>query len=75
MKEKKSMSLLNVLLNALAALVWTANCAVLTAYTRHAPPSVLLGLDILCAVIWWAAFAAALIRWRRGRREQEKDEP
>ena len=60
----------NVALNALAALVWTANCAVLAAYTRQDPPAVLLGLDVLCAVIWWAAFAAALIRWRRGRRDR-----
>ena len=70
MEEKKSISLLNVLLNALAALVWTANCAVLAVYTRHDPPSLLLGLDVLCAAIWWTAFAAALIRWRRGRRER-----
>ena len=66
MEEKKSISLLNVLLNALAALVWTANCAVLAVYTRHDPPS----MDVLCAAIWWTAFAAALIRWRRGRRER-----
>ena len=72
MEEKKSISLLNVLLNALAALVWTANCVVLVVY--NSPAELLLGLDILCAVIWWAAFAAALIRWRRGRREQEADE-
>ena len=62
----------NVVLNALAALVWTANCVVLVVYNN--PAEFLLGLDILCAVIWWAAFAAALIRWRRGRREQETDE-
>ena len=72
MEEKKSISLLNVLLNALAALVWTANCVVLVVY--NSPAELLLGLDILCAVIWWAAFAAALIRWRRGRRERETDE-
>ena len=72
MQQKKLASLLNVLLNALAALVWTANCVVLVVYNN--PAEFLLGLDILCAVIWWAAFAAALIRWRRGRREQEADE-
>ena len=52
MEEKKSISLLNVLLNALAALVWTANCVVLVVYNN--PAEFLLGLDILCAVIWWA---------------------
>ena len=72
MQQKKPASLLNVLLNALAALVWTANCVVLMVCSTTA--EFLLGLDILCAVIWWAAFAAALIRWRRGRREQETDE-
>ena len=72
MKQKKPVTLLNVLLNALAALVWTANCAVQMVY--NTPAEFLLGLGILCAVIWWAAFAAALIRWRRGRREQETDE-
>ena len=64
--------LLNVLLNALAALVWTANCAVLMVY--NTPAEFLLGLDILCAVIWWISFTVALIRWRRGRRERETDE-
>ena len=72
MQQKKPASLLNVLLNAAAALVWTANCVVLMVYNN--PAEFLLGLDILSAVIWWAAFAAALIRWRRGRRERETDE-
>ena len=72
MKQKKPVTLLNVLLNALAALVWTANCAVLMVY--NTPAEFLLGLDILCAVIWWISFTVALIRWRRGRREQETDE-
>ena len=62
----------NVVLNALAALVWTANCVVLMVYNN--PVEFLLGLDILCAVIWWISFTVALIRWRRGRREQETDE-
>ena len=72
MQQKKSASLLNVLLNALAALVWTANCVVLMVCSTTA--EFLLGLDILCAVIWWISFAAALVRWRRGRREQVTDE-
>ena len=36
MKQKKPVTLLNVLLNALAALVWTANCAVLMVYNTPA---------------------------------------
>ena len=72
MQQKKPASLLNVLLNALAALVWTANCVVLVVYNN--PAEFLLGLDILCAVIWWISFTVALIRWRRGRRERETDE-
>ena len=70
MRHKKPASLLNVLLNALAALVWTANCVVLMVYNN--PVEFLLGLDILCAVIWWAAFAVALFRWRRGQTEREE---
>ena len=72
MKQKKPVTLLNVLLNALAALVWTANCAVLMVY--NTPAEFLLGLDILCAVIWWLSFPLTMIRWRCGGREREPDE-
>ena len=70
--QRKSIRWYNLVLNALAALVWTANCVVLMVY--NTPAEFLLGLDILCAVIWWISFTVALIRWRRGRRERETDE-
>ena len=70
--QRKSIRWYNLVLNALAALVWTANCVVLMVY--NTPAEFLLGLDILCAVIWWISFTVALIRWRRGRSERETDE-
>ena len=67
-QQKKPASLLNVLLNALAALVWTANCVILALSEElSALPGPLLALDVVCAAVWWVAFAASLFRFRRQR--------
>ena len=68
-REKSAPKWYNVALDAAAALVWTANCAALIAYGQDntEPLKVLLALDLLCALIWWISFAAALTRWRRAR--------
>ena len=69
--ERKSSTMLNVLLNAAAAIVWTIHCMILVGYTRYdKPPEIILVLDIACAVIWWVAFAAALVRYRTGKRDK-----
>ena len=68
-REKSPPKWYNVALDAAAALVWTANCAVLIAYGQDdtEPLRVLLALDLLCALIWWISLAAALTRRRRAR--------
>ena len=67
-QQKKPASLLNVLINALAALVWTANCVILALSEElSALPGLLLALDVVCAAAWWVAFAASLFRFRRQR--------
>lgn len=69
--NKKSATLLNVLLNAAAAIVWTIHCVILAGYTRHnKPPEIILVLDIICAIIWWTAFAVSLVRYRKGKHDK-----
>ena len=66
--NQKTTTLLNVNLNAAAAIVWTINCIILAGYTRYnGPPEIILVLDIVCAIIWWVAFAVALVRYRKGK--------
>lgn len=69
--NKKPVGLLNVLLNAAAAIVWTINCVVLVLYTRgNEPPAITLVLDIICAIIWWVAFAVVLVRYYKGKHNE-----
>lgn len=70
-KPARLSSLWNVILNAAAAIVWTVHSVVLIVYTRdNEPPEIILFLDIICAMIWWIAFAAALIRYRGDRQNK-----
>lgn len=69
--NRKTTTLLNVLFNAAAAIVWTINCTILARYTRYnRPPEVIQVLDIVCAIIWWVAFAVALVRYRKGKHDK-----
>ena len=69
--NRKPATLFNVILNAAAAIIWTINCVVLAVYSRQNESlRILLVLDIVCAVIWWVAFAVALVRYRKGRQDQ-----
>ena len=69
--NQKTTTLLNVNLNAAAAIVWTINCIILAGYTRYnGPPEIILVLDIVCAIIWWVAFAVVLVRYRKGKQDQ-----
>ena len=69
--NRKPATLFNVILNAAAAIIWTIYCFVLAVYSRQDESlRILLVLDIVCAVIWWVAFAVALVRCRKGRQDQ-----
>lgn len=69
--NKKPVGLLNVLLYAAAAIVWTINCVVLVLYTRgNEPPEITLVLDIICAILWWVAFAVVLVRYCKGKHNE-----
>ena len=65
--NQKTTTLLNVILNAAAAIVWTINC-ILAGY--NGSPEIILVLDITCAIIWWVVFAVALIRYRKGKHDK-----
>ena len=72
--RKKLLRLLSLGVTGAAAVVWTVNCVILAVYTRHAPPpEFLLPLNILCAVLFWAAFLIRLwlLLRRRGEKPQE----
>ena len=72
--KRESVKLYSLILLAAAAAVWTANCIVLAVFQRQAAGlKVLLALDVICAVIWWIAFAVNLLRYRRGRQEAGED--
>ena len=66
--NQKTTTLLNVILNAAAAIVWTINCIILAGY--NGSPEIILVLDITCAIIWWVVFAVALIRYRKGKHDK-----
>ena len=69
--KKKTITWLNVVLNAIAAIVWSANCLILIIYTRYnKPPEIILLLDLLCAMIWWVSFAVLLIRYLNSKKDQ-----
>ena len=69
--NQKTTTLLNVILEAAVAIVWTINCMILTGYTRcNGSPEIILALDIVCAIIWWVGFAAALVRYRKGKHDK-----
>ena len=69
--NQKTTTLLNVILNAAAAIVWTINCIILAGYTRYnGPHEIILVLDIVCAIIWWVAFAVALVCYRKGQHDK-----
>lgn len=72
--NQKTTTLLNVILNAVAAIVWTIHCMILAGYIRYNGTSeiilMLLVLDIVCAIIWWVAFAVVLVRYRKGKQDQ-----
>ena len=69
--KKKPITWLNVVLNAIAAIVWSANCLILIIYTRYnKPPEIILLLDLLCAMIWWVSFAVSLIRYLNSKKDR-----
>lgn len=73
-KKREPVRLYSLILLAAAAAVWTANCIVLAVVQRQAAGlKVLLALDVICAVIWWVAFAVNLLRYRRARKESQED--
>lgn len=72
--RKKLLRLLSLVLTGTAAVVWTVNAVILAVYTRHdPPPEFLLPLNILCAVLFWAAFLIRLwlLLRHRGEKPQE----
>ena len=76
--RKKLLRLLSLVLTGTAAVVWTVNAVILAVYTRHdPPPEFLLPLNILCAVLFWAAFLTRLwlLLRRRGENPEEKKSP
>lgn len=70
-KGTGEIKLFGVILSAVAAMIWTANCIVLAIYGGNAAPvRIVLIVDVVCAVIWWAVFLAVVLLRRKGRARQ-----
>ena len=75
MRKKATGLLIAAALTGLAAVVWTADSAILfLAYAElGGPPWGLFALDVVCTAIWWLAFGVNLFRWRRAAGAGETD--
>ncbi len=60
---------LSVILCGAAAVIMTIY-AVLHVIFGESPLG-LVALSVICALVWWVAFAVQAVRWRRGKREQK----
>ncbi len=63
--EKKTVKLWSVMIYALAAIIWIINAA---AHIIYESPQWLVIMNAACAVVWCAAFAVQLIRYRKGKK-------
>lgn len=55
------MALLTMILCGIAAVIWTVVAALHFAFGESSPWLVVL--NVICALIWWIAFAVQAVRW------------
>ena len=60
---KSPIKLFSLIMFGLAAIVWTANAIVNFIYREYIDFPILLGMNIICAVIWIIAFIINFIRY------------
>jgi uncharacterized membrane protein len=72
MKEKKKTTKFTVILYALCAILWTVSAVLEVSYQTYTESVFWFVMNLLCAVIWIAAFLVNLKRYQRDRSERDE---